>query len=57
MLNRDHIEELRKPIGGNHASRIAAVEKAWVYIMRNIMRDRVLRDLLFALAPVTTPAR
>lgn len=57
VLNRDHIEELRKPIGGNHQSRIAAVERAWVYIMRNIMRDRVLRDLLFALAPVTTPAR
>jgi len=58
VLNRDHLDDLAKPVGGDHAARIAAIETAWVYIERNLNMERVFRDLFFALSPpLTTSAR
>lgn len=58
VLNRDHLEELAKPVGGDHAARLVAIETAWIYVQRNLVKDRVFRDLFFALAPpLTTAAR
>lgn len=54
VLNRDHLEDLAKPIGGDHAVRLAAIETAWVYINRNLIKDRIFRDLFFALSPPLT---
>lgn len=48
VMNMDHADDLRKPIAGDHRARIAAIEKSWVYVMRNIARERVIRDLLLA---------
>lgn len=57
VLNRDHTDDLRRSGAGDGSARIAAIEKAWLYIERNLNMERVFRDLFFALAPVTTPAR
>lgn len=56
VLNRDHVDDLRKTGPGDASARLAAVEKAWLYIERNLNQQRVFRDLFFALAPATTPA-
>jgi len=48
VLNRDQVDRLD---GGNSAhEKVGAIEKAWVYIERNLNMDRVFRDLFFALA-------
>ncbi len=51
MLNRDQLARLRKAGQADYAGRIQAVEKAWLYIERNLNRSRVLRDLFCVLAP------
>ncbi len=57
VFNRDHADDLRRSGAGDGNARIAAIERAWLYIERNIFMERVFRDLFFALAPVTTPAK
>lgn len=49
LLNRDQATRLVHYAGQEHPARIAAIEKAWVYIERNLSIDRVFRDLFFAL--------
>jgi len=49
LLNRDQAARLANYAGHEHPARIAAIEKAWVYIERNLSIDRVFRDLFFAL--------
>ena len=50
VLNRDQAARFeRGPVCA--PSTLAAIEKAWVYIERNLNMDRVFRDLFFALAP------
>lgn len=49
LLNRDQAAKLEHYAGQEHSSRIAAIEKAWIYIERNLSIDRVFRDLFFAL--------
>ncbi len=51
VLNRDQLARLRKAGQADYAGRIQAVEKAWLYIERNLNRSRVLRDLFCVLAP------
>ncbi len=48
VLNRDQLEHLGA--GGDPWPKLTAIDKAWRYIERNINRDRVLRDLFFALS-------
>lgn len=50
LLNRDQLAELRAAPPVNLEGKIAAVQKASVYLERFIAEDRVLRDLFFALA-------
>lgn len=57
VLNRDHMGDLAKSGAGDPHKRLAAIEKAWLYSERNLRRDRVIRDMFFALAPATTAAR
>ena len=50
LLNKDQAARLalEPPAKGAH---LAAIEKAWLYIERNLNMERVFRDLFFALAP------
>ncbi len=50
VLNRDQITRLQASAGKASADRLAAIDKAWLYIERNLNIDRVFRDLFFALA-------
>ncbi|MCF6283648.1 MAG: DNA polymerase III subunit delta' [Candidatus Hydrogenedentes bacterium] len=50
LLNRDQAAALAQYAGQEHSAKITAIEKAWVYIERNLSIDRVFRDLFFALA-------
>lgn len=51
VLNRDQVDRLATYDQRDVASKLGAIEKAWVYIERNLNVDRVFRDLFFALAP------
>ena len=58
ILNRDHLDDLRRVnMAGDDGARIAAIEKARVYIERNLSMERIFRDLFFVLGQPTTAAR
>lgn len=58
ILNRDHLEDLRRVnMQGDDGARIAAIEKARLYIERNLSMERIFRDLFFVLGKPTTAAR
>ena len=50
VLNRDRIGRVRAAGGEGLAEKLAAVDKARLYLERFITEDRVFRDLFFALA-------
>lgn len=50
VLNRDRIEALQGLADDAAAEKLAAIEKARVYLERFITEDRVFRDLFFTLA-------
>lgn len=50
VLNRDQIPALKLYDGHGYPEKLAAIEKSWVYIERNINIDRIFRDLFFVLA-------
>jgi DNA polymerase-3 subunit delta' len=50
VLHRDQAERLAMEKDADMAARLGAIEKAWVYIERNLSMERVFRDLFFALA-------
>lgn len=50
VLNRDQIPALEHYSGHDYPEKLAAIEKSWVYIERNINIDRIFRDLFFVLA-------
>jgi DNA polymerase-3 subunit delta' len=50
VLNRDQTQRLEQIRPADHAKKISAIERAWLYIERNLSMDRVFRDLFFALA-------
>lgn len=50
VLNRDQMDRLAANKGGDPAAKLEALDRAWLYLERNINRARVFRDLFFALA-------
>ena len=50
VMNRDLVDQFTAPFGAQR-DRLGAIEKAWLYIERNLNIDRVFRDLFFTLAP------
>jgi DNA polymerase-3 subunit delta' len=50
VLNRDQIAALKQYDGHGYPEKLAAIEKSWVYIERNLNIDRIFRDLFFVLA-------
>jgi hypothetical protein len=50
VLNRDQVPALEHYSGHGYPEKLAAIEKSWVYIERNINIDRIFRDLFFVLA-------
>ena len=50
ILNRDQVSALAQHTGAGFPDKLAAIEKTWVYIERNLSIDRVFRDLFFVLA-------
>ncbi|HNR31837.1 MAG TPA: DNA polymerase III subunit delta' [Candidatus Hydrogenedentes bacterium] len=50
VLNRDHLDFLRGAPEGDYGGKLAAIEKARVYIERFLNEERVFRDLFFELA-------
>ena len=50
VMNRDQVDQFKAPSGAQR-DRLGAIEKAWLYIERNLYIDRVFRDLFFTLAP------
>ena len=53
LLNRDQEASFSDAGKGDIEAKLAALEKAWLYINRNLSTDRVFRDLFFVLAPAT----
>lgn len=51
VLNRDQLDRLQNAAPADFGARMQAIEKAWLYIERNLKQSRVLRDLFCALAP------
>ena len=51
LLNGDEAERVARHADRSAHERLAAIDKAWLYIERNLSMDRVFRDLFFALAP------
>jgi len=51
VMNRDETAKMRPAVSEDMDAKLQAVEKAWVYIERNLNMDRVFRDLFFVLAP------
>jgi DNA polymerase III subunit delta' len=51
VLHSDQLEHMKSKAEGDLEAKLGAVEKAWLYIERNLSMDRVFRDLFFALAP------
>ncbi|MBX3180921.1 MAG: DNA polymerase III subunit delta' [Candidatus Hydrogenedentes bacterium] len=50
VLNRDQAPALKQQRGRDYPDKLAAIERAWVYIERNLAFDRIFRDLFFVLA-------
>ncbi len=50
ILNRDQLDELKQAKGADLERRLAALDKARVYLERFLNEERVFRDLFFALA-------
>lgn len=50
VMNRDQVAQFTGSAGADR-DRLGAIEKAWLYIERNLNIDRVFRDLFFTLAP------
>ena len=50
VLNRDQLDRLRQTPQGNFDKKLAAIEKARVYLERFLNEERVFRDLFLALA-------
>ena len=50
ILNRDHLDLLQRTPPGDFDRKLAAIEKARVYLERFLNEERVFRDLFFALA-------
>ena len=50
ILNRDQLDRLRQTPQGDFDKKLAAIEKARVYLERFLNEERVFRDLFFALA-------
>ncbi len=50
VFNRDHAHQFESASRPGERDKLAAVEKAWRYIERNLSIDRVFRDLFFVLA-------
>lgn len=50
VLNRDQLSALEHYSGDGYPEKLAAIEKSWVYIERNLNIDRIFRDLFFVLA-------
>lgn len=53
VLNRDQAARLEKSPAAAGPTRLEAIDKAWLYIERNLSVERVFRDLFFKLAPRT----
>jgi len=53
LLNRDQERCLAAYGREDWEKKLAAIEKAWLYIERNLSMERVFRDLFFTLAPAT----
>lgn len=51
VLNRDQAARLEKGSVGAGPARLEAIDRAWLYIERNLSMERVFRDLFFKLAP------
>jgi len=51
VLNLDKLDILAKQADTVNDAHLPAIEKAWLYLERNIGSDRVFRDLFFTLAP------
>lgn len=51
LLNRDCADRIAHAARPGAGKRMQAVDKAWLYLERNIIMDRVFRDLFFALGP------
>ncbi|HPO16890.1 MAG TPA: DNA polymerase III subunit delta' [Candidatus Hydrogenedentes bacterium] len=51
VMNRDQAAKMSSTVSDGMEARLNAIEKAWVYIERNLSTDRVFRDLFFSLAP------
>ena len=50
VLNADLATSMRPGPGAGALERITAIDKAWLYIERNLRKDKVYRDLFFTLA-------
>lgn len=50
VLNRDQVGRLMAEHGRMRPEKLGAIDTAWVYIERNLNRDRVFRDLFMTLA-------
>jgi DNA polymerase-3 subunit delta' len=50
VFNQDQASQLRAAAAVDHAAKLAAFEKARLYLERNLRADRVFRDLFFVLA-------
>jgi hypothetical protein len=50
LLHRDQLERLKAAPAGNVDRKLAAIEKARLYLERFLKEDRVFRDLFFVLA-------
>ncbi|MBI2423507.1 MAG: DNA polymerase III subunit delta' [Candidatus Hydrogenedentes bacterium] len=50
VFNRDHSPRLKPCTVLLQSEKLRAIERAWVYIERNLSMDRVFRDLFFTLA-------
>jgi len=51
VLNRDQEARLAKGAANAGPARLEAIDKAWLYIERNLSVERVFRDLFFKLTP------
>lgn len=50
VLYRDQLDMLKAGGRGDMNAKLSAIETAWVYLERNLKRERVFRDLFFVLA-------
>ena len=50
VMYRDQLDILKEGGQGDINAKLSAIETAWVYLERNLRRERVFRDLFFILA-------